>query len=59
MRWEISCRRQGKMEGWTRLREVGKRKDELKWYGNLGIVNIFLLEEIGCRKYRKVVCYGS
>jgi hypothetical protein len=46
------------MEGWTRLQEVGKRKDELKRYGNVGIVKIFLLEEIGCRKYRKVVCYG-
>ena len=53
------CRRQGKMEGWKTLQEVGKRKDELKRYGNFGIVKIFLLEEIGCRKYRKVVCYDS
>jgi hypothetical protein len=47
------------MESWKRLQEVGKRKDEFKRCGNLGIEKIFLLEEIGCRKYRKVVCYGS
>jgi hypothetical protein len=43
------------MEGWKRLQEVGKRKDEFKRYENLGIAKNFLLEGIGCRKYRKGV----